>query len=392
MSGLLDRLSSWWAPREERAVTMKSLHIDSTLGSAGVAVNTSTAQQVAAVSAAIDVISSMTASLPILIYRIEGDGKVELIDDAAARLLEAPNDWMTRADVVAWLMRQALLYGNGLVEIVRDDAGAPAALIPCPWPTVTPLLLNARRLAFDVVETGGSQGGMGPRRRLLSGEYMHLRDHSDDGFIGVPRIGRCSSAIAVALAAQEHAASWFGNGAHPSGVLKVAAKLGPSSLELLKQNLKDGFVGPAKSSRVLVLDQGSEFEPVPGTPEQSELVETRRFSVEEIARIFGVPLIFLQSLQNVNYAAARHAFELLAVQSLAPWCTKLEALLTRSLFSAERRLTHKVEIDLSGLTRGDFGARWTAWKIARETGVLSADEIREAEGYSPGAPAEGGNG
>ena len=385
---LRDRLADMIRPREARALTLRSLGLAPALSSAGVSINTTSAQQVAAVSAAVDLIASQMAALPTLVYRRDRDSSVELADHPAARLLADPNGWMTGTDLREWLMRQVLLFGNGLAELVRDDAGAVVEMIPHPWPNVTALLVDGRRLVFDVIETGGNLGGSGRKRRLLPGEYLHLRDQSDDGMLGVPRISRCGQAIGVALAAQEFSASYYRNGARPSGVLSLATATGPQTLARLRENLDAVHAGPSNAAKVLILDSGAEFKPISGTPEQSELVDARRFSVEEIARVFGVPLIFLMAMSEQNYAAVARAFELLATQTLAPWCVKLEGLLTRALFSDEARASHNVVIDLSGLTRGDFEARWRAWKIARETNVLTPNEIREAEGYGPmAAPA-----
>src|SRR5690348_3623805 len=161
--------------------------------SSGFSVNARTAEGLATVAACVGAISSAIASLPALVYRPEGSGRIEDTSNPLQRLIRGgPNPWQTWPDFIEWLMASTLLRGNGLAEIQTDGRGAIVGLRPIMWSNVSVTLLPSNRLAYDITSINSAYGGTGRMRRLLADEVLHLRDRSDDGLIGRSRLSRAA--------------------------------------------------------------------------------------------------------------------------------------------------------------------------------------------------------
>jgi HK97 family phage portal protein len=378
------RLADWIAPAETRGREVSWDALRGGVDLAGAIVNPRIAENLSTVLACVGAISSAMASLPAYIYRQVERGRV--IDSAhpLARLIAyGPNEHQTWADFVEWLMASALLRGNALAEIVTDSRGAVTALKPIPWEWCSVQLLPSGRLAYDVVELVSSYGGTGRPRRLLQGEVFHLRDRSDDGLLGRSRLQRAASVVQAGLSIQDFATALYMNGVNPSGALEVEQRLTPEQRSQLANNFREAFAGPSKAAKALVLDQGMTWTQISISPEDAEFLASRRFTVEELARIFGCPPPIVGDLSHGTFTNTETVGRWFATHTLSPWIRKIEAEFTRSVFSEASRTTHRLEIDMSGFLRGDPAERWAAWKIAVDANILSADEIREEEGFNP---------
>jgi HK97 family phage portal protein len=385
---LMSRIAEWLSPAETRG---REVSWDALRGGVdiGVAiVNPRIAENLSTVLACVGAISSAMASLPAYIYRQVERGRV--IDSAhpLARLIAyGPNDHQTWVDFVEWIMASVLLRGNALAEIVTDARGAVTGLRPIPWEWCSVQLLPSGRLAYDVVEFVSSYGGTGRPRRLLQGEVFHLRDRSDDGLLGRSRLQRAASVVQAGLSIQEFANALYRNGVNPSGALETEGRLSLEQRQQLASNFREAFAGPTKAAKALVLDQGMTWKQISISPEDAEFLASRRFTVEELARIFGCPPPIVGDLSHGTFTNTETVGRWFATHTLSPWIRKIEAEFTRSVFSEASRATHRLEIDMSGFLRGDPAERWAAWKIAVDSNILTADEIREEEGFNPrGAP------
>jgi len=248
------------------------------------------------------------------------------------------------------------------------------------------LLLPSGRLAFDVVAYNGIFGGTGLPHRYLEDEVILLKDRSDDGLLGRSRLSRAPDVIINAASLQDYSVNGWQNGVVPSGTVTVPQKLSAEGFRRLRAQFDDRYAGTSNAKRVVYLDPGSEFKPISVSPEDAQILESRRFSVEELARIFGVPPPLVQEYTRNTFTNATTAGLWFAQFTLIPWIRKLECEFARSVFGSSSN--YALEIDMSGLTRGDFSARWAAYQIAIDKGILSANEIREAEGYNPLADPE----
>lgn len=352
--------------------------------SSGQAVNARTAENMGTVLACVNAIGSTTGSLPVFVYQRTDAGRVEVTNHPAARLVRQPNEHLTWPDWVEWTLAQALLHGNALSAIEHDGAGRATALRPLPWPSVSPVLLPSGRLAYDV----GT--GRGPVRRYLEGEVFHLRDRSDDGLIGRSRLSRAPDVLGNGLALQEWSGATWRNGATPRGALSVQGKLSDPAYQRLRQQFDALYSGVANAGKTPIFEEGMKWDALSITPEDAEMLASRRFTVEELCRLYQVPPPIIQSYEYNTFTNSAQASLWFAQLTLTPWARKIEAEFARSLFGASS--PYELVIDLSGLMRGDFVARWQAWQIAVSSQILDANEVREAEGYSPRAGTAGTEG
>jgi HK97 family phage portal protein len=351
----------------------------------GAYVNPRLAENLSTVLACVGAISSTLATLPAYVYRREAAGRTEAPGHPVSRLIRRPNPRQSWPDFVEWLVAQTLLFGNGIAIVEADGAGRPTGLIPLPWSSVSVSQLPSGRLAYDVVAASPS-GGSGQRRRYLEGEVLHLRDRSDDGLIGRSRISRAPEVLGTASALQEWSGSLWRNGGTPSGAVKVPGPLSQAQFDRLKAHTRENIAGPHNARRILILDNGSEWQSLSVSPEDAEVLQSRRFSVEELCRVFQVPPPIVQDYTHNTFTNSQQAALWFAQFSLTPWVRKIEAEFTRSVFGSSSG--YELEIDLSGLMRGDYAARWAAYAVAVQNGILDVNEIREAEGYNPRAGGE----
>lgn len=342
------------------------------------------AENVASVTACCNVIASAIASLPPILYRLRAGNKVEVEDHPLLSLVrQGPNEQSTWFDMIEAWVASMLLFGNGLLAIDRDDTGGLIGLRFIPWSWVTVSRAASGRLLYDVNELG-TLGAAGRSYRLLETEVLHLKDRSDDGLIGRPRLGRAGDAIAAAIVAQATARSFLNNAMMPSIALEVPGTLSPEQAQRLREQLNTRYTGAENAGRALVLDGNIKASVLQVTPEDAELLESRRFSVEEVCRVFQVPPPLVQDYSRNTFTNAATAGLWFGQFTLGPIVRKIEAEFSRSLLPSG----YALELDMSAFLRGDPATRWQAHKIALETGALTVNEVREIEGFDPLA-AEG---
>lgn len=343
-------------------------------------INARQAENLSTVLACVQAISGTLASLPAHVYQKGERGRMVAWGHPLQRLIDTgPNEYQTWADFVEWLIAQALLRGNAVCEIRHDSRGAVNAIIPVPWERVTVHQLGSGRLAYDVSDLYEN----GRIRRLLSDEVLHLRDRTDDGIIGISRLSRAAEVVETQADLQTFTGRIYQNGVAPSGVIEADEAIGPEQVQKLSERLKQAFGGPTKAGTALVLDQGLKWRQLGVSPEDAELLASRRFSVEELARLFNVPPPVVGDLTNANYSNVQELTRFFARNTLSPWIRKLEQVFARDVFTSQGRRDYSISFDLSGLLRGDPEQRWQAHKVAIEAGVLDPDEVREVEGWNP---------
>ena len=374
-------LSRLFRPRvEERAIYTPAAGWSVSPG--GARINPIAAENLATVTACVSAISSAIASMPARVYRSAdgGQGRIEAPNHPVARLIRAPNAHQTWPDFAEWLMAQTLLHGNAVAAIAYDGAGRPTTLTPIPWGYVQPSVLSSGRLVFDVVKYSTPFGAVGMPRRLFADECLFLRDRSDDGWLGRSRISRGAAVLQAASGLQEYSTAIWQNAAMPSVAVEVPASISDEGFKRMDASFTEKYVGAPNAKRVMFLDAGVKVTPVSVSPEDAEVLASRRFSGEEIARLFGVPPPIVGDYTHGTFTNSAQAGLWFAQHTLTPWARKIEAEFARVLFTGSDA---HIEIDLSGLMRGDFAARWQANVAAVAAGILTPNEVREAEGFNP---------
>tara|TARA_R110001592_G_scaffold7065_6_gene39733 strand:- start:38514 stop:39695 length:1182 start_codon:yes stop_codon:yes gene_type:complete len=352
-------------------------------------VNPTTAEQLSTVLACVQTTANGISALPNYVFRKSANGREIAHDHALSRMiLEGPNDKQTWPDYMEWLVASILLRGNGLSEIVSDRRGKLLELRPIPWDHVAVNQSPTGQLTYDIPNRFFVDGRSTGTRRLLQSEVLHIRDRSDDGLIGRSRISRASGVIGGALTLQSFTHDLYGKNLNPSGILSSSHKLKPEAAETIRQKWQGKF-GIEGDGGIAVLDGDWSFQKMSINPEDAELLAARRFTTEELARIFQVPPPLVGIWDHSSFTNSETAGRWFAQHTLQPLIRKIEAAFHKSLFTATERESMCVEIDLSGFMRGDYAARWSAHKIAVDAGILTVDEVREIEGWGPLTSTEG---
>lgn len=384
---LRDRIKTFIG-REQRGKEISWDALTGTLGgtSSGAVVNAKTAEQLSVVLSCVNAISTGVATLPAWAYRRVDRGREVVEGHPLMRLIrQGPNEHQTWPDFIEWMVASTLLHGNGLVEIVTDGAGRLSELRPIPWAWASVQLLPNGRLAYDVTEMTGLHGGQGRMRRLLEGEVIHLKDRSDDGYVGRSRLQRAAETVSAGISIQQFAGSMYGNGINPSGALMLDGKLGDEQRKTLRESFTNGFAGSRNAAKALILDQGIKWQQISVSPEDAELLASRRFSGEELCRIYQVPPPIIGDLTHGTFTNSETLIRFFAQSTLSGWCRKIEAEFARSVFTDPNL---ELELDLSGLLRGDPETRWKSHEIALRNSVLDVNEVREIEGWNPRPQAQ----
>lgn len=352
----------------------------------GMPVNAIVAENLSGVTACINAVATAMGSLPPLAYRRSPDGtKVELQNHWVNRIIRRPNPWMTWPDLIEFVIGDTLLRGNSLLAIESDAAGRPVALIPLPWSGVQVEQLPNGRLIY----VASRPSSIDPPRRYLDDEVFHLRDRSDNGMIGRSRISRAPDIIGNAASLQDWSGSTWKNQATPSGALEVQQTLNQEEFDRLRRQLSQQFTGSHNGRKVLILDNKTSWKSLSVSPEDAEVLSSRRFSIEEVARLFGVPPPIIGDLSHGTFTNSETLIRYFAQSTLLGWCNKFEAEFARSVLGTGNG-DLSINLDLSGLLRGATEQRWATYAIAIQNNILTVDEIRQIEGYNPRPAQDGG--
>lgn len=344
----------------------------------GVNLTADEALSLATVWACIDVISRNIGSCRWCLYEpIPGTKRRRKLDeDIRTWMLNTrPNPEMTAIGFREALLFQAIPYGNAYAEIVRDAGGRVSQLWPLMSDRVRPRRIRKTwELVYDYTQPDGAVYTMGTR------QIFHVRGPGLWGLMGDNVVARAAKTLGVAAAQERFSASFFGQGAQPTGVLEFPGKLGKDQHERLKESWNEKAKGPDNAHKPLILESGMKFNPISTNPQESQLTESKKFSVEEICRWFGVPPHKVQHLEHATFSNIEHSSIEFVRDALVPWERRLCEEADYKLFDQTRGPWRYTEIDLRPLTHGDAQSRSQAQASWRQNGIMSANEIRAMEG------------
>lgn len=352
---------------------------------AGVSVSGDGALKYTAVLAAVRVLAESVASLPLLVYeRLPGEqGKRRAPDFYLYELLHnKPNPFIDSFIFRELMMVHLLLWGNAYAEIESDSRGRVTAL----WPLLAGNMLNITRGADGLVYE--YQLPNGQIQKIPGFALLHLRGLGTNGYFGLSPIALARQAIGLGLAAEQFGAGFFGNGAQMSGILKHPMKLTDEAETSLRESWAALYKGLDNAHRIAVLEEGMEYERISVPPEDAQFLETRKFQVTEIARMYRVPPHMLGDLDRATFSNIEHQSLEFVMHSLKPWLVRWEMAIAQQLMTAAERARFFPEFLVDGLLRGDTTARYGAYAVGRQNGWLSANDIRRLENMNP---VEGGD-
>lgn len=360
--------------------------------SAGKNVNERSAMQMTAVYSCVRILAEAVAGLPLHLYRYKEDGgKERAIDNNLYHLLhDEPNKEMSSFIFRETLMTHLLLWGNAYAQIIRNGKGEVVALYP--------LMPNKMQVDRDengelyYIYTRSSDEAKtmeGVTVYLTPRDVLHIPGLGFDGLVGYSPIAMAKNAIGLAIATEEYGAKFFANGAAPSGVLEHPGTIKDPSK--LRENWNSTFGGSANSGKVAVLEEGMKYTPISISPEQAQFLETRKFQIDEIARIFRVPPHMVGDLEKSSFSNIEQQSLEFVKYTLDPWVIRWEQSLSRALLNEDEKRKYFFKFNLEGLLRGDYESRMSGYAVARQNGWMSANDIRELENMDKIPAEEGGD-
>jgi HK97 family phage portal protein len=388
--GLLNRVSSFLF---ERRATVRS--DDAYLGAflsgrayGGAAVSPDAALSNLAVAArCVSLRSELLASVGLHLFRRTADGGRErAADNPLYDVLHSNfNDSLSAFEGRELLVRNLDLYGNAFARIERNARGQVVALYPYPVGAVSVERLASGRLRYKVTpESGGTF-------ILLADEMLHVRGPTRDGVLGQSPIQIARGALGLALAQNETASALIGNGLRPSAALTYPERLDNVVRQRVQSIAESKYGGAANAGRLIVLDGGAKFENLAWSPEDAEFLETRKLANLDVARIFGCPPTTVGIPDHGTYSNQEQESTALVRNALGPLAARVESALSRCLLTEAGRRSLYVEHDLNMLLRGDVKTRFEAYRVGREIGALSANDVRRRENEPPIPGGDGYN-
>ncbi|QDV34026.1 phage portal protein [Tautonia plasticadhaerens] len=379
---------------ESRAVAGEELWWPPGTGSAGVAVTEETALAFPTLLATANTLATDLACMPIDVFRGEGDeGRVrdrrhpnhELLSRSPAgpdRPETTPIRWRQ-----SWVLH-ALLWGNGYNEIRRTGRGTPYSLHLLDPETTRPVrLLDGVEVELadpDGVLRYEVQGVRGGTRHLRPENVLHLAGLGLDGIRGLNFVALLRQGLGLGIAMESYAADYFANGADPGGVIETPQKLNPQAIANLRTGWDDLHRGPGKRHRPAVLEQGATWKGTSSNPQQSQLVEGRKFQSLDVARPWRVPPNKYGDLSEAHLANIEASNLDYLNTALTGWLEAIEQEINLKLFTrSEWQGGYFVEHDVDALLRGDLLKRYQSYEIAIRTGMRSINECRRAENLNP---------
>ena len=351
--------------------------------SSGKAVNEKTALQTTAVYACVRILAETIASLPLHTYRYSLSGKEKAMDHPLYYLLHSePNPEMTSFVFRETLMGHLLLWGNAYAQIIRDGRGRVLGLYPL---LPSKMLVNRtdQGILFYQYEKDG-------RAYFLSDtDVLHIPGLGFDGLVGYSPIAMAKNAIGMAIATEEYGAKFFANGASPGGVLEHPGVVKDPGK--IRESWNAVYQGSGNAHRVAVLEEGMKFQPIGIPPEQAQFLETRKYQLNEIARIFRIPPHMIGDLEKSSFSNIEQQSLEFVMYTLDPWVIRWEQAISRALFSDSEKRQYFVKFNVDGLLRGDYQSRMNGYAVGRQNGWLSANDIRELENLNRLSPELGGD-
>jgi len=356
----------------------------------GKPVNERSAMQMTAVYSCVRILAEAVAGLPLHLYRYtDTGGKEKAIEHPLYLLLhDEPNPEMSSFVFRETLMTHLLLWGNAYAQIIRNGKGEVVALYPLMPNKMTVDRDENGELYYTYQRANEEAHTMeGSSVVLKPSDVLHIPGLGFDGLVGYSPIAMAKNAIGMAIACEEFGAKFFANGAAPSGVLEHPGTIKDPAR--VRDAWQSQFGGSANTGKVAVLEEGMKYTPISISPEQAQFLETRKFQINEIARIFRVPPHMVGDLEKSSFSNIEQQSLEFVKYTLDPWIIRWEQSMMRILLSFDEKKEYFIKFNLEGLLRGDYQSRMNGYSIARQNGWMSANDIRELENLDR-IPAEQG--
>ena len=358
----------------------------------GKAVTERSAMQMTAVYSCVRILAEAVAGLPLNLYRYTEDGgKEKAIDHPLYLLLhDEPNPEMSSFVFRETLMTHLLLWGNAYAQVIRNGKGEVIALYPL-MPNKMTVDRDERGQLYYSYQRSNDEAIRSKDQTVIlhPSDVLHIPGLGFDGLVGYSPIAMAKNAIGMAIACEEYGAKFFANGAAPGGVLEHPGTI--KDPQRVRESWQSTFGGSGNANKIAVLEEGMKYTPIGISPEQAQFLETRKFQINEIARIFRVPPHMVGDLEKSSFSNIEQQSLEFVKYTLNPWVVRWEQSLTRALFTQAEKVRYFVKFNLEGLLRGDYESRMNGYATARQNGWMSANDIRELENLDRIPTEEGGD-
>lgn len=358
----------------------------------GKRVNERTAMQMTAVYACVRILAESIAGLPLHLYRYtDNSGKEKAVDHPLYFILhDEPNPEMTSFVFRETLMTHLLLWGNAYAQIVRNGKGEILGLYPLMPDRMTVDRDSAGKLYYRYNASSDESPETGRGEVILTPtEVFHIPGLGFDGLVGYSPIAMAKNAIGMAIACEEYGARFFQNGATPGGIIEHPGKL--TDPAAVRDSWNQSFGGSVNSGKVAVLEEGMKYTPISISPNEAQFLETRKFQIDEIARIFRVPPHMVGDLEKSSFSNIEQQSLEFVKYTLAPWIARWEQSISRLLLLGDEKTQYFAKLNVDGLLRGDYQSRMSGYATARQNGWMSANDIRELENLDRIPTEDGGD-
>ena len=358
----------------------------------GKAVTERSAMQMTAVYSCVRILAEAIAGLPLHLYTYKDDGgKEKAIGHPLYLLLhDEPNPEMSSFVFRETLMTHLLLWGNAYAQIIRNGKGEVVALYPLMPNRMTVDRDSSGQLFYSYQMNNTDAPTMKAGTVILKpSDVLHIPGLGFDGLVGYSPIAMAKNAIGLAIATEEYGAKFFANGATPGGLLEYPGTV--KDPDRVRESWNKGFSGTQNAGKVAILEEGMKYTPISIAPEQAQFLETRKFQINEIARIFRVPPHMVGDLEKSSFSNIEQQSLEFVKYTLDPWVVRWEQSLSRALFTPEEKKRYFFKFNVEGLLRGDYQSRMNGYATARQNGWMSANDIRELENLDRIPAEEGGD-
>ena len=387
-------LSSIFKARDKPTDRAVSSNYTFLMGSstAGKTVTERSALQMTAVYSCVRILAEAVAGLPLHLYRYTDDGgKEKAIDHSLYKLLhDEPNPEMTSFVFRETLMTHLLLWGNAYAQLIRNGKGEVIALYPLMPNRMTVDRDNKGRLYYQY-RRGKDEAKLSRDNIVIlqPSDVLHIPGLGFDGLVGYSPIAMAKNAVGMAIACEEYGAKFFANGATPGGILEHPGIVKDPAR--VRESWNAVYQGSGNAHRIAVLEEGMKYTPIGISPEQAQFLETRKFQINEIARIFRVPPHMVGDLEKSSFSNIEQQSLEFVKYTLEPWLVRWEQAMVRSLLSKSEKEQYFIKFNVDGLLRGDYESRMNGYATARQNGWMSANDIRELENLDRISAEEGGD-
>ncbi len=346
----------------------------------GKSVTERSAMQTTAVYACVRIIAETVASLPLHVYEYTKGGKEKVYTHPLYKLLhDIPNPEMNSFIMREVMMSHLLLWGNSYSQIIRNGKGEVIALYPLMPDKMTVDRGDDGKLYYTYISD--KQGTF----IFSKDEVFHIVGLGFDGLIGHSPIAMAKNAIGLSIAAEEYGSSFFSNSGTPSGVLEHPGVL--KEPEKVRDAWNDAYGGSGNAHKVAVLEEGMKFTPISINPQDAQFLETRKFQVNEICRIFRVPPHMIADLEKSSFNNIEQQSLDFVTNTIRPWLVRIEQSIFQQLLTEKEQETLFAKFNVDGLLRGDFQSRMSGYAVGIQNGFMSPNDVRELEDLNK-IPAE----